>query len=107
MLEPSTNGDHEDRDAAGRFVTGNRGGPGNPHARRVAEFRAAMLAAVTPEDVRAVVRALVLAATMGNVAAAREVLERVCGRVPLAEPLTPDEPPRIQLYGRDAPIDDV
>lgn len=106
MTSPSTNG-HDDRDAAGRFTVGNRGGPGNPHIQRVAEFRAAMLAAVTPEDVQSVVRALVNLATRGNVAAARELLERVCGRVPLAEPLTPDEPPLMQMYGRDAPIDDV
>lgn len=109
MTTPSPDGDdgHDERDAAGRFTVGNRGGRGNPHARRVAEFRSAMLEAITPADVAAVVRALVVAATAGNVAAAREILERVCGRVPLAEPMTPDEPPRIQLYGREAPIDDV
>jgi hypothetical protein len=66
-----------------------------------------MLAAVTPDDVRSVMSSLVLAATTGNVAAAREVLERVCGRVPLAEPPAPDEPPRTQWYGCEAPIDAV
>lgn len=31
-----------DRDARGRFVTGNPGGPGNPHARRTQELRSAL-----------------------------------------------------------------
>jgi len=106
MDEPSVNGDNGDRDASGRFTAGNRGGPGNPHARRVAEFRSAMLAAVTPEDVKAIVRALVVAAIAGNVAAARELLERVCGRVPEVD--REEEPaPLIQLYGKDAPVDAV
>lgn len=105
MTTPSPNG-HDDRDDAGRFTAGNRGGPGNPHARRTAEFRSAFLDAVTPEDVAAVVRALVNLATRGNVAAARELLERTCGRVPLAEPVATNDP-RIQLYGKDAPVDEV
>ena|SRR5438128_153054 len=33
------------RDAKGRFVKGNRGGPGNPYNRQVAEFRSHFLAA--------------------------------------------------------------
>lgn len=71
------------RDEAGRFVKGCPPGPGNPGAKAVARFRAAMLEAVTEDDVRAVVRALVEQARGGNVPAIREFLERVVGRVPL------------------------
>jgi hypothetical protein len=37
----------------------------------------------TPEDIRKVIRAMVLAACGGDVAAARIVLERTLGRVPV------------------------
>ncbi len=70
-----------DRDpATGRFLAGNRGGPGYPYGRRVAELRSALLDAVTPEDVRAIAATLVSAARGGDVAAAKEVLLRVLGR---------------------------
>jgi hypothetical protein len=67
------------RGAGGRFAKGNGGGPGNPHARRVAELRSAMLNAVTPQDVRDVMAALLAAAKGGDVAAARELLQRLLG----------------------------
>lgn len=69
-----------DRDASGKFAQGNPGGPGNPHAKRVGELRTALLDAVTPEDMRAVVKALVEAARGGDVAAARVLFERTLGR---------------------------
>lgn len=69
-----------DRDASGRFVQGNAGGPGNPHAKRVGELRTALLDTVTPEDMQAVVKALVEAAKGGDVAAARVLFERTLGR---------------------------
>ncbi len=68
------------RDALGRFTKGNRGGPGNPHARQVGRLRAALLTAVTDEDVAAIVHRLVQLALEGNVQAAREVLDRCLGR---------------------------
>ena len=42
----------------GRFGTGNRGGPGNPHAATVAKLRATLLDATTPEELEAVWKAL-------------------------------------------------
>lgn len=78
---PSPNGANGERDAAGRFASGNPGGPGNPHARRVGELRAALLDAVTPADVRAMVEALVSKARSGDVLAIRVLLDRVFGRV--------------------------
>ncbi|MBX3404141.1 MAG: hypothetical protein KF699_12085 [Phycisphaeraceae bacterium] len=68
------------RDGRGRFAEGNRGGPGNPHARRTAELRAAMLGAVSADDVRDVIRALVERARTGDTAAARELLDRTLGK---------------------------
>ncbi len=70
-----------DRDPeTGRFLPGNGGGPGNPYAARVAELRSALLEAVTPGDLAAIVRSLVQAARSGDVAAAKLVFERVLGR---------------------------
>jgi len=54
MRAPSPNGGNG-RNAAGRFVEGNVGGPGNPHAKEVARLRSAMLNAVTVDDLRAIV----------------------------------------------------
>lgn len=68
------------RTSAGRFVLGNPGGPGNPHAPTVARLRAAILAAVTPDDIEAIVRALVHRAKGGDLGAARELLDRAIGK---------------------------
>ena len=66
-LDPSADG----RDAgSGRFLPGNRAGRGNPQARRVAALRATLLQTVTPDDLTAVVRALIDKAKGGDVAAA-------------------------------------
>lgn len=80
MDDPSANGTDGARDPSGRFAKGNPGGPGNPHAARVAKLRSALLDAVSEEDVVAVVQALVTEAQAGNTAAAREVLLRVLGK---------------------------
>jgi hypothetical protein len=76
MTSPTGNG----RTALGRFAKGNAGGPGNPHAKRVTALREALLAAVTDADIKAVARALVARAKAGEVAAARELLDRVLGK---------------------------
>jgi hypothetical protein len=78
-MKPSTNGTNG-RDSGGRFAKGNAGGPGNPHARRVARLRSALLRAVTPADLKAVLAALVKKAKRGDVAAARELLDRLFGK---------------------------
>ncbi len=72
--------DKGDRDSRGRFVAGNKGGPGNPFARRTAALRQAMLDAVTPEDVQAIVRQMIQKAREGDVAAARLVLAYAVGK---------------------------
>jgi hypothetical protein len=75
---PSTTGSNG-RGSGGRFVAGNRCARGNPHARRVALLRATLLKAVTPEDLRRVVAALLKQAKDGDVAATKELLQRLLG----------------------------
>lgn len=60
----------------GRFLPGNPGGPGNPEAAKVAKLRAAILAAVTPAQMKRLMQSLMQKAIDGDVAAARVVLER-------------------------------
>jgi len=67
-------------DARGRFTRGNRGGPGNPFAHRVADLRAAFLDALTPEDMRAVALALLLKARSGDLTAAKLLLQYSLGK---------------------------
>jgi len=73
---PSTNG----RNTNGRFVKGNPGGPGNPNARRVAHFRQVLMEAVSDEDLHDLARTLIKKGKGGDVAAIREVLDRLMGR---------------------------
>ncbi len=84
MPKPSPNG-LNGRDGRGRFAQGNAGGPGNPHAGKVAKLRSALLAAITEDDVREIVERLVRLAKEGDLAAIRELFLRTIGR-----PLEPD-----------------
>jgi hypothetical protein len=68
------NGHVPDRDARGRFAPGNRAGRGNPLGQRVQQLRAALLAAVEPEALERIARALVKRAERGDVGAAKLVL---------------------------------
>lgn len=81
MTSPTRNG----RTALGQFAKGNAGGPGNPHGKRVAALREALIAAVTEADIKAVAKALVARAKAGEVAAARELLDRLLGKCRHAE----------------------
>ena len=77
--DPSQTGDNG-RDTKGRFAQGNRLARGNPHAKRVAELRAMIRDAVTQDDLKAVVGALIEKAKGGDVMAARELLDRLVGK---------------------------
>jgi hypothetical protein len=77
--EPSLNGDNG-RGMDGRFAKGNPGGPGNPFARQVAALRRVLLEAVSANDLRDIVNALVAQARCGHVAAAKIVLEYTLGK---------------------------
>jgi hypothetical protein len=74
----ATNGD---RDAGGRFTPGNRAARGRRAniAERTAELRDAMSGAVTPDDLRAIVGALLTEAKGGNTRAAALLLDRLLG----------------------------
>ena len=78
-MSPTGNGDNG-RDAQGRFAPGNRGGPGNPHAAQVSRLRSALLDAITPDDMRAIVAALIEKARSGDVHAASVLFDRVLGK---------------------------
>ncbi len=77
MNDTSANGIHTPN---GKFAAGNPGGPGNPHGGQVARLRAAMLEAVTPEDMRAVTRKLVEMALEGDLKAIDLLLNRTLGK---------------------------
>jgi hypothetical protein len=77
--EPSTT-DFNGRDEFGRFVKGNRAAKGNPFAKKVARLRAALLGAITPADMRTIIKKLIKQARSGDLAAAREVFDRAVGR---------------------------
>ena len=83
MNEQTDNGNNG-RDKQGRFIVGNKGGPGNPHAKQVAVMRAALLSAVTPEDLHDVIRVLIEKALSGNVSAIKELLDRLYGKPKVA-----------------------
>jgi hypothetical protein len=70
----------EGRDAYVRFTKGNRGGPGNPFARRTAGLRKAFCNALTQRQMRQLARALHERALEGDTAAARLLLSYGVGR---------------------------
>jgi hypothetical protein len=86
------------RDSRGRFTQGNRGGPGNPFARKVAKLRSALLSAVSEDDVQAIGRRLARQAKKGDVAAAKVLLAYLIGKP--AETTDPDrvDVDELQLY---------
>lgn len=103
----------EGRQANGRFGAGNKvaAGHGGDHlGHRTARLRAALLAEVREEDIRAIVRKLIEEAVQnGDVQAAREILQRVLGqpealdlllRIEALEEATEDarEGPRVPVY---------
>lgn len=95
--EPTPNGTH---DAAGRFVRGNSGGPGNPHGGTVAKLRSAMLQAITEGDVQAIIAKLVDQARDGDIKAATLLLGYVGKPVATEEPASsPDRAAAILAIG--------
>ncbi len=83
MSGPTAKGENG-RMPNGKFAKGWRGGPGNPHAAQVAKLRSALLAAISEADLKSVIAALLQKAQAGDVAAAKEILDRCLGRAPQA-----------------------
>jgi hypothetical protein len=87
------------RDTKGKFVAGNCGGPGNPFARKCAELRSAMMEAVTPQDMKDIIYAIVFKARCGDLAAAKILLPYVLGKAaPAVNPDTIDIEEFQQIY---------
>jgi hypothetical protein len=76
---PLPNGDNG-RDRRGRFAKGNRGGPGNPFARRIAAFRRALCEVVSEDDMHNLGRRLLDQVKAGNLVAAKLLLAYTIGR---------------------------
>jgi hypothetical protein len=75
-----------------RFTLGNKGGPGNPFARQVAEIRKLLLNTVPGDELAKILLAVVEKAKTGDVAAAKLVLQYTAGK-----PAEAVEPDRIEL----------
>ena len=88
---PQANGSvpASERDAHGRFATGNKGGPGNPFARKTAALRQALLDAVTPQDMRIIAQNLLRGAQGGHLPSTKLLLAYLLGK-PAATP-NPDQ----------------
>ena len=94
-MEPSPNASIG-RTSTGRFAPGNRGGPGNPFAQRVARLRSTLLESVTDDDLKAIVQAVVCKAKSGDMAAVRVILDYCVGK-----PLPAPDPDRADLDGEE------
>jgi hypothetical protein len=80
------------RDAGGRFTAGNACGKGNPHNRRVAKLKTALLSAVTEDDMRRLGSKLLAQALAGDTAAAKLLLAYTLGK-----PARGADPDRVDL----------
>ena len=74
-------GNGDGRRSNGQFAPGHKFAKGNPLNRRAQLLRSELLRAVTRQDVKDILAALIAQAKTGDVAAAREVLDRTCGKV--------------------------
>lgn len=86
---PSTNGTSAGRNGNGTFAKGNTYGQGNPHFRKVAGLRTALLNAIKEEDIAAIIQQMVTAARTGDIQAAKFVLSYAVGQ-PVAQ-VNPDD----------------
>ena len=77
---PSTNGATAGRNGNGTFSKGNTFGQGNPHFRKVAGLRTALLSAISEEDIAAIIQQMITAAKAGDIQAAKFVLSYAVGQ---------------------------
>jgi hypothetical protein len=75
-----TNGSNTGRDPRGWFAKGNRIAAGNPMNVRMRELRQALLNCATEVDIRDLYASLMESARGGDTAAAKVLLEYLCGR---------------------------
>jgi hypothetical protein len=77
---PNGNGNGHSRGNHGRFGKGNPGGPGNPLGSKIEKLRAALVNAVTEEDIAKMAKGLIKSANRGSPAAASVVWDRIFGK---------------------------
>jgi ferritin-like protein len=79
--KPTVNGNNG-RDKQGRFLKGNHLGVGGnpPSVTKAKDLKAALLAAVTCQDIREIAEALVKKAKAKDVAACKELFDRCFGK---------------------------
>jgi hypothetical protein len=75
-----TNGSIEGRDERGWFVKGNQVAAGNPMNVRMRELRRSLLACASEADIKDLYSGLMESARGGDTAAAKVLLEHLCGR---------------------------
>src|SRR5829696_5903729 len=80
------------RDVNGRFRPANKGGPGNPFARKVASLRKTLLDSVSEQDLKAMIEALKAQALGGDKAAIKLILQYCVGK-----PEAPEYPDRMDI----------
>src|SRR5438067_9009485 len=68
------------RDAKGSFTKGNRGGPGNPLARQVAQLRKTLVNFVTEDDMKHIAFVLKMKAEGGDLQAIKLLYQYVLGK---------------------------
>jgi hypothetical protein len=77
---PNGNGIGDVRGKNGRFAKGHKGGPGNPLGKKIEKLRAALVRAVTDDDIRQMAKGLIRQAKRGSPAAATVLWDRIFGR---------------------------
>lgn len=85
-----------ERQPDGKFLPGHGvRSPGNPHTQRICEYRNAIKAAVTEEDLHRVFTVLKRLALRGDIDAIRELLNRTLGKARVSESLTDIDLPEL------------
>ena len=77
------------RNSNGTFAKGNKGGTGNPYARRTASLRNLFYETVTEEDMKVIIQRLAADAKDGDPVARKELFNRMIGKP--VDSLHPDE----------------
>jgi hypothetical protein len=100
------NGGRLGRTATGTFAPGNAFGKGNPHARRLAEWRDALTSTITADQVQALGAKLYAAAIDGDWVAAKLLLEYLVGKPARMPDLDKgDVRPIVQLVVTECAVD--
>lgn len=90
------------RNADGTFAKGNKDGPGNPYARKVALIRNQIIEAVSEDDLREIIQALIKKAKSGDIQATKEILTRLIGK-----PLETTHPDQLESNEANIELDKI